>query len=587
VRLKRTHTCGELRTEHTGKEVVLAGWVQHWRDHGGLAFIDLRDRYGLTQIVFHPERDPDLHRRARQLRGEYVVAVKGAVVPRPEGTVNPKLATGEVEVEAMDMDLLNVAETPPFEVADDVQAGPELRMKYRYLDLRRPRMQRNLLIRHRVAKVIRDYFAADGFLEIETPVLTKSTPEGARDYLVPSRVQPGSFYALPQSPQLFKQILMIGGCDRYAQIVRCYRDEDLRANRQSEFTQLDVEMSFVDEEDVLGMTDGLMQVLFKEIVGRDLPLPLPRMPHEEAMRRFGSDKPDLRFGLELVDISDVAAECGFKVFAGAVASGGCVRGLRAPAAAEAYSRKDLDELTAFAGEFGAKGLAWLKVTGGALTSPIAKFFDGAAQAAVITRLEARDGDLLLFVADKPAVAAAALGALRTRLGRELGLINSDEFNLLWVVDFPLFGWDEEEQRVDPEHHPFSAPRPEDLDRLEDDPLSVRGRLYDLVLNGEEIASGSIRIHQREVQERVFRLLGIGPEEAQQRFGFFLDALKYGAPPHGGIAFGFDRIVSLFCGEEAIREVIPFPKTQRGVCPLTGAPALVDEAQLRELGLRLT
>jgi len=587
VRLKRTHTCGELRADHVGREVVLAGWVQNWRDHGGLAFIDLRDRDGLTQIVFHPDRDADLHERARRLRSEYVIAVKGTVVSRPEGTVNPKLATGEIEIEAIDLDLLNTAETPPFEVVDDVQAGPELRMKYRYLDLRRPRMQRNLRVRHRTAKVIRDYYDAGGFLEVETPFLTKSTPEGARDYLVPSRLQPGSFYALPQSPQLFKQILMIGGCDRYAQLVRCFRDEDQRANRQPDFTQLDVEMAFVDEDDVLDNTEGLMQALFTDILGRDLDVPLERMPYEAAMRRFGTDKPDLRFGMELVEINDQVAEGGFKVFASVVAAGGCVRGFRAPAAAERYSRKDLDDLTAFVGEFGAKGLAWFKVSGGALQSPIAKFFEAPAQAAIIERLEAADGDLLLFVADTPEVAARALGPLRIRLANELDLIDRDAYRLLWVVDCPLFGWDEEAQRPTPLHHPFTSPRPEDVDRLESDPMSVKACAYDLVLNGEEIAGGSIRIHRRDVQERVFRQLGIGPEEAQARFGFFLDALTYGAPPHGGIAFGFDRLVAILCGEDAIREVIAFPKTQRAVCQLTGAPTPVDDAQLRELGLRLT
>ena len=421
---------------------------------------------------------------------------------------------------------------------------------------------------------------------METPYLTKSTPEGARDFLVPSRLYPGSFYALPQSPQLFKQILMIGGCDRYAQLVRCFRDEDQRANRQPDFTQLDVEMSFVDEDDVMAVTEGLMQALFRELVGHDLELPLPRIPYEEALRRYGTDKPDLRFGLELVDVGDVVADCGFKVFTAALEAGGCVRGLRAPGAADRYSRKDLDELTAFVKEFGAKGLAWFKVAGGALASPVAKFLDETTQRAMIQRMEAGDGDLLLFVADQPDIAARALDPLRNRLARELDLIEEDQFRLLWVVDFPLFGWDEQRRRLDPLHHPFTSPRPEDLDRLESDPLAVRARAYDLVLNGEEIAGGSIRIHQRQVQERVFRLLGIGPEEAEARFGFFLQALDYGAPPHGGIAFGFDRMVALFCGEEAIREVIAFPKTQRAVCQLTGAPTPVDEAQLRELGLRL-
>jgi aspartyl-tRNA synthetase len=586
VRLKRTHTCGQLRAADAGKDVVLAGWVQHWRDHGGVGFIDLRDRYGLTQIVFHPDRGADLHERSRQLRSEYVVAVKGLVQPRPEGTVNPKLATGEIEVAVTDLELLNTAETPPFEVADDTEAAPELRMKYRYIDLRRPRMQRNLRVRHRAAKLIRDYYDAHDFLEIETPMLTKSTPEGARDYLVPSRLYPGSFYALPQSPQLFKQILMVGGCDRYAQIVRCFRDEDLRGNRQPEFTQLDVEMSFVDEEDVFAMTEGLMQVLFKDLLGRHLALPLRRMPYDEALRRYASDKPDLRFGLEIEDVGDLVGKSGFKVFADTVAAGGCVRGFRAPGAAERYSRKDLDGLTAFVGEYGAKGLAWFKMAGGALTSPIAKFFDQPTQAALIQRLAAQNGDLLLFVADKEEMVVRALGPLRVRLGHELGLVRPDDFQLLWVVDFPLFGWDSEANRLDPQHHPFTSPRLADLDRLEAEPLKVKARAYDLVLNGEEIAGGSIRIHQEAVQERIFRLLKIGPEEARVRFGFFLDALKYGAPPHGGIAFGFDRLVSLFCGEEAIREVIPFPKTQRAVCQLTSAPTPVDEAQLKELGLRL-
>ena len=587
MRLKRTHTCGELRSDNIGRETVIAGWVQNWRDHGGLVFIDLRDRHGLTQCVFHPERDPALHAESRRLRSEFVVALKGVVAARPEGTVNPRLDTGEIEVEVTEMEVLNTADTPPFEVADDVQAADEIRMKYRYVDLRRPRMQRNLRIRHRTAKVVRDYCDAHGFLEVETPFLTKSTPEGARDFLVPSRLYPGSFYALPQSPQLFKQILMVGGCDRYAQIVRCFRDEDQRANRQPDFTQIDIEMSFVDQDDVIEVTEGLMKTLFREVLDRDLDLPLRRMPFDEAMLRYGSDKPDLRFGLEIVELSDLVGESAFKVFASAVQSGGCVRGIRAPGADERYSNTDLNKgFVDFAKEYGAKGLAWFKVADGALASSIAKFFDAAAQQAIIERMGAADGDVLLFVADTPAVAARVLGALRLRLGRELDLIDRDALELVWVVDCPLFDWDEDRQAPTPLHHPFTAPRPEDLDRLETDPMSVKAYAYDLVLNGEEIAGGSIRIHQRDVQERVFRLLEIGPEEAQARFGFFLDALNYGAPPHGGIAFGFDRLVSIFCGEEALREVIAFPKTQRAVCQLTGAPAPVDDAQLRELGIRL-
>ena len=584
---QRTHTCGELRKEDIGKEVILEGWVAHRRDHGGVIFVDLRDRYGLTQVVFRPNTHPEAHRTADGLRSEYVVRVSGEVEPRLEGQENPKLATGDIEIDGEKLEVLNAAAPPPFELdVHEAEAGEATRLKFRYLDLRRPRMQHNIAFRHRMWKEIRDFYDEEGFLEIETPFLAKSTPEGARDFLVPSRIAHGHFYALPQSPQLFKQILMVSGFDKYFQIVRCFRDEDTRANRSVEFTQLDVEISFADEEDVIENAERLLERLFRKLLDRELEPPLPRMTYAEAMARYGTDKPDTRFAMELVDVSELAARSEFNVFRSVVETGGQVVGLCAPGAAK-LTRKEIDELGKFVGEFGAKGLAWFKVDESGLTSQIAKFFGEALQRKLIAGMGASPEDLLLFVADKPEVAQRAMGELRLALGRQLHLIDTSEFKALWVTEVPLLFWNEEEQRYDSPHHPFTAPKPEDESLLDSDPLKVTSRAYDLVLNGEEIAGGSIRIHRAELQKKIFDLLKIGPEEAERRFGFFLRALTYGAPPHGGIAWGLERTLMLLLGEQSLREVIPFPKTQRGQCPLTGAPSDVEKKQLRDLGLELS
>ena len=596
----RSHTCGALRAGEAGAAVTLCGWVAKYRDHGGVVFIDLRDRYGLTQLVFDPDageklsgdgQNAAMHELARGLRGEDVIRVSGEVRLRGEGLTNPKMATGEIEVRAAELTVLNKAKTPPFEPGADRLPGEELRLTHRYVDLRRPALQRVLEMRHRLCKVTRDYFSDRGFLEVETPILGRSTPEGARDYLVPSRVHAGEFYALPQSPQLYKQILMVGGADRYFQIARCFRDEDLRADRQPEFSQIDVEMSFVRRDDVLDCIDGLVAAFASELKGQDLKTPLPRLTHAEALEKYGSDKPDTRFGLELKDISDVAAECEFGVFNKTVAGGGKVRGLCATGAASEYSRKDLDGLTAYVGDFGAKGLAWFRVIeeGGGLKlqSPTAKFFTADQQATIIARLGANAGDLLLFVADKPAVVNAALANLRNRLGRELKLYDLNTLDVLWVTDFPLVTRNEEENRWDAEHHPFCAVHPDDEAKLKTDPAAVRAESYDLVCNGYEAASGSVRIHDPAVQQTVFDLIGMPAEEAERRFGFLLDALKYGAPPHAGIALGLDRWVMILAGLDNIRDVIAFPKTQRAADLMTGAPGAVDEKQLAELHVRST
>ena len=583
---QRTHTCGALRKEDIDQHVTLEGWVMHRRDHGGVIFVDLRDRYGLTQVVFRPDRHAEAHDLADTLRSEYVIRVSGKVAPRLEGQENPKLATGDIEVDVETLEILNTATPSPFELDEyDTTTGETTRLKFRYLDLRRPRMQRNIITRHRMWKLIRDYYDAKGFLEIETPFLTKSTPEGARDFLVPSRIEPGHFYALPQSPQLFKQMLMASGFDRYFQIVRCFRDEDTRANRQAEFVQLDVEMSFVDENDVIDNSERLLALLCREILDREITLPLPRLTYADAMSRYGCDSPDTRFGVELIEAGDIAAQSEFKVFKSVVEGGGQVKGVCAPGGAE-LSRKEIDDLGKVVAEYGAKGLAWFKVDENGLTSQIAKFFDEALQKQLIERLAAKPGDLLMFVADKPSVVAASLAALRLAVGKRLDLIDESAFNFVWVLDFPLFLWNEDEQRCDSPHHPFTAPRPEDEAMLATEPLKVISRAYDLVLNGTEIAGGSIRIHRPELQQKVFDLLNISAEEAEQRFGFFVRALSYGTPPHGGIAWGLERTLMLFLGEQSLREVIPFPKTQRGQCLLTEAPNDVDARQLHELGLRL-
>jgi aspartyl-tRNA synthetase len=589
--LKRTHHCGQLRLENDTQTVVVAGWVNSYRDHGNLVFIDLRDRNGLVQLVFDPEAAPDEHKTARTLRCEWVIAAKGTVRPRGEGLENPRLATGQIEILVSELEILNTAKTPPFEIDTAEQVNEELRLQYRYIDLRRPTMLKKLAVRHRVTKIVRDYYDENGFWEIETPMLGKSTPEGARDFLVPSRLYQGCFYALPQSPQLFKQILMVSNTDRYFQIVRCFRDEDPRADRQAEFTQIDVEMSFVDEDDVMAMNEGVIARIFKEILGVEVQLPIPRISYAQAMDEYGIDRPDMRFDMKLKDISDLAKASTFKVFTATVEAGGIVKGLCAPGGAK-YSRSDIEKtMTAFVGDYGAKGLAWMKVekddAGGVVPkSSISKFFTAEQLARLVERFSAVEGDLLLFIADKPDVANKALAPLRVRLGRELKLFDPKEFKFVWVVDFPLFEWNDDEKRYDSLHHPFTAPVEADLPKLDTDPGHIRSQAYDLVVNGSEIGGGSVRIHRPDVQAKVFDLLNISKQQAKQRFGFFLKALEYGAPPHGGIAFGLDRLIMLLTGTDNIRDVIAFPKTQRGQCLLTEAPSDVDPSQLEELNLRV-
>ena len=559
-----------------------------YRDFGGTLFIDLRDRYGKTQVVFARDGDEQVLEGGRKLRSEDVVLVTGKVARRPEDTENPDLATGQVEVRVQKVQVLNKSKLPPMKPSAKEQPNEDLRLRHRYLDLRRPEMQKTLFLRHRIMKLMRDYLDEQGFVDVETPVLGRSTPEGARDYLVPSRVQPGMFYALPQSPQLYKQILMIAGYDRYMQIARCFRDEDLRADRQPEFTQLDLEMAFVDADDVIGVIDGLVARLAKELLGLELELPLPRLTYDEAMERFGHDAPDMRFGMELVDLSDLAGETDFRVFRGAVDGGGKVRGINAKGAADAYSRKGIDELTSYViGDFGAKGLAWFKVGEGLrLASPIAKNFSDDLLARIAERMDAEPGDLLLFVADKWEVTCKALNGLRRRLGAELKLYEPGQMHFSWVVEFPMFEYDEEEGGWAAMHHPFTSPRPQDMELLADQPEKCRAQAYDLVINGFEAGGGTIRIHDQKLQSQVFSLLGIDTETAAERFGFLLEALQFGAPPHGGIALGLDRIVMLFAGLDNIRDCIAFPKTQRATDLMTGAPGEVDAKQLRELGVKI-
>ena len=583
--MRRTHHCNALSAQDMGNEVVLMGWVLRRRDHGGVIFIDLRDREGITQVVFNPEINPDVHAKAHGIRNEFVLGVRGRVEPRPDGMVNAKLPTGEIEVLVDELKILNPAQTPPFLIEDNVDVSEAIRLKNRHLDLRRPALQRNIITRHRAAASVRRFLNDNDFLDIETPVLTKSTPEGARDYLVPSRVNPGQFYALPQSPQLFKQLLMISGFDRYYQIVHCFRDEDLRADRQPEFTQIDMEMSFVGENDLMTISEQMMVALFEEVTGQSLPLPFPRLTYAEAMDRFGLDKPDTRFDLELNDVSDIVEKSGFNVFSSVVKKGGIVKALNAKGCID-FSRKEIDDLTGFVAVYRAKGLAWIKVREDAWQSPIAKFFTDEEKSRLAERIDMQPGDLVFFVADQPKITNEALGHLRNHLGKKLGLIDDTRFNFVWVTHFPMFEYDDVEKRYQALHHPFTAPLEEDYDKLASDLLSVRSRAYDLVLNGFEVGGGSIRIHDMELQKRVFDALGMAPDDYQEKFGFLLEALKSGAPPHGGIAFGFDRLVMLLCGESSIRDVIAFPKTQRAACLLTNAPSDAAKAQLDELSLRV-
>jgi aspartyl-tRNA synthetase len=584
--LRRSHSCGVLRLKDAGAEVVLMGWVQRRRDHGGLIFVDLRDRDGLTQVVFDPKVNPDAHLKAGVLRDEYVLAIRGVVNPRPPEMVNPNLPTGEIEILVEELRLLNSAKTPPFELEDyRVDISEALRLRYRYLDLRRPSVMEKIRFRHRAAQVVRQFLNSQGFVEVETPILTKSTPEGARDYLVPSRVQPGQFFALPQSPQLFKQLLMMAGLDRYYQLCRCFRDEDLRADRQPEFTQIDLEMAFITEEDIYRVVEGLMAASFQELLGVALDRPFPRLTFQECLDRFGLDRPDPRFGLELKDLTDLVQETEFRQFREVVDQGGIVKAMCGPGLGK-LSRKELDDLIDLAGVYGARGLAWVKVQSAGWQSPLAKFFPEAVQAAVNQRLGAKAGDLLLFIADTPQVACTAMGMVRLHLGQREGLIPEDTYSLVWVTDFPLLEFDHDAGRFVAMHHPFTAPKEEDLPWLDTNPGQVRARAYDLVLNGVEIGGGSIRNCRRDLQEKMFQVLGISVAEAEEKFGFLLEALEFGAPPHGGVAFGFDRLVAILSGARSIREVIAFPKTQKAACPVTRAPSRVDLEQLLELGLRL-
>ena len=584
---KRTHYCTGLGEVDVGGEVILMGWTNARRDLGALIFVGLRDRTGIMQVTFSSSDLPaDVFEKAQSIRSEYVLAVRGTLAHRAPDMINPRMQTGAYEVLVQDFKILGKSETPPIEIGDDTRTNELLRLKYRYLDLRRPAMQRNLMLRHRIASIARNYFSEQGFLEIETPMLTKSTPEGARDYLVPSRVHPGAFYALPQSPQQFKQLLMLSGYDRYMQIARCFRDEDLRADRQPEFTQIDLELSFVEEDDVIAVNEGFLSRLFKEELGVEISLPLRRFPYQEAMDRFGSDKPDTRFELELVDVSDIVRGCGFGVFAGAVENGGSVRCINVKGAAEKISRREIDALTEHVKTYKAKGLAWLTMKAEGPQASFAKFLTPEQLQGICERAGAQTGDILFFVADKNSVVYASLGALRLELAKRLGLIEPNTYDLLWVTDFPLLEWDEDEGRFFAMHHPFTHPKDEDIDKLESDPGAVHAKAYDIVLNGNEIGGGSIRIHSSELQERMFTALGFSKEEAWRRFGFLMEAFKYGTPPHGGLAYGLDRLAMLLAGASSIRDVIAFPKVQNASCPMTDAPDPVDEKQLRELHIKL-
>jgi aspartyl-tRNA synthetase len=583
--LKRTCLCAELGNANVGQNVTVMGWVNARRDLGGVIFVHLRDRSGIIQIVFNSAVDSELFKKAESIRNEYVLAVVGEVIKRDPETVNPNLQTGDIEIIVKELRILSKAETPPFYIEEGSGVNETLRLKYRYIDLRRPDMQSNLILRHRVAKIARDYYDENGFLEIETPILTKSTPEGARDYLVPSRVHPGKYFALPQSPQLFKQLLMVSGMDRYFQIAKCFRDEDLRADRQPEFTQIDIEMSFVNVEDVLTVNEGFIKKAFKEALGVDIQTPIQRMPYKEAMDRYGSDKPDIRFGLELVDISDLVQNCGFKVFSDAVKNGGSVRAINAKGCGAKFSRREIDSLVEFVKIYKAKGMAWIAVEENELKSAITKFLTEDEVKAILERVGAEPGDLICFGADKNEVVYDSLGQLRLELARRLGLLDKDEYKFVWITEFPLYEYDEEEKRWVAKHHPFTSPMDEDIEFLESDPGRVRAKAYDIVLNGVEIGGGSIRIHNQELQSKMFQMLGMSDEQAWERFGFLLEAFKYGTPPHGGMAYGLDRLVMLMAGKSSIRDVIAFPKVQNASCLMSNAPDFVEAKQLKELHIK--
>jgi aspartyl-tRNA synthetase len=581
----KTHNCGTLTKAHVGETVILNGWTQRRRDLGGVLFIDLRDRSGIVQIVFNPDFSGEALALGDKARNEYVLAVKGKVVERDKETINMNLATGEIEVQITEIEIMNTAKNPPFFIEDGIEIDESLRLKYRYLDLRRPEMQRTLMLRSKAAKVFRDFLDDHGFIDVETPILTKSTPEGARDYLVPSRVHPGEFFALPQSPQIFKQLLMVSGLERYYQIARCFRDEDLRSDRQPEFTQVDIETSFLSQDQLLSLMEELVAKLMKDTAGVEITAPFQRITYADAMGKYGSDKPDLRFGLELVDLSDLLANTEAKVFAGAINSGGEVKALNAKGCG-VWSRKEIDDLTPFAMRYGAKGLAWIQVKDGEFKGPIVKFLTEDEIKAISERLGVEEGDLLLFSADTKKIVADVLGNLRLKIGKQLGLIDESQFKFAWVVDFPLLGWDEEAKRYVAEHHPFTRPNEEDVHYFDTDPGKIRAQAYDLVLNGYEVGGGSMRIYKRDVQEKMFSALGFSTEEANEKFGFLLEAFEYGTPPHGGIAFGFDRLVMLITGRTNLRETIAFPKTASATCLLTDAPGLVDEKQLEQLSIKL-